>query len=187
VDVNSASRDIASALKDIMKTKGYTTLILVRGQSDLTPDQIRSLADEVTQVVFKPTSDAPLYLQNIYRLQEEALRNGTTRTYIRIGTGLYGEISVVFWGPKPTLNDLVEVAKYIRSRTGICGGTLYIKYAGTSLPVDMLLPYVGPQSHKPTINPDNSNNDYDSAFLYIIPLVTIPLVAGLLIVKKAIY
>ena len=144
IDALKASKQIAEALKGLMVVRGYTTLIVVRPLSDLTPGELEKAFERISKVVmgavFNPSSDAPQYLLKIAELQRRSLESKAPATYIQVGIGVYGSIGVVLWGPEPTEKDLVELAKWIRDKTGECTTPLYIQYAGPTplkpLPLD---------------------------------------------------
>ncbi|MEB3760259.1 MAG: hypothetical protein GSR81_05360 [Desulfurococcales archaeon] len=142
VDPVNASRPIAEALSDLMLSKGYDTLIIVRPVSDLSPSELNDAFNKVSSIVLgavqEPPEDAPLYLQQIIKLQRAAIENSTGETYISVGLGAYGSIGIEIWGPQPTVKDLEEIAKWIRDRTGECTAPLYIEYNGpTPLKADL--------------------------------------------------
>ena len=168
VDVEAAAREIAEALKDLMTSRGYTTLVVVRALSDLTPGQLeqayRKISDTIMEAVLGMFADVPSYLARIAELQKRALEEGTGASYITVGLGVYGAVKIHLWGPKPSLGDLVELARWVRDASGVCDAPLYIVYHGPKPPI--MEPLIGGgDDHAQAVqanNPHSPNSRADS-------------------------
>ena len=161
VDPLEASKRIAGALRSLMATRGYTTLVVVRALSDLPPSELEKAFERVSGAVmgavFNPPNDAPQYQLKIAELQRRALESGTRAKYITVGIGAYGSIGVTLWGPEPTKKDLEELARWIRDKTGECTAPLYILYGGPTPPqAQLLLDEAEQTASSPTRDPTSS-------------------------------
>lgn len=68
-----------------------------------------------------------------------AIETDTGKTYISIGLGAYGPIGIEIWRPQPTLKEAIELAKWIRDKTGECTTPFYIEYNGPNPRTGILL------------------------------------------------
>jgi len=138
VDLLVASREIAGALKDLLSSQGYTTLVVVRAVSGVPPSKLEksfnSVSDAVLRALHETPAAAPEYLRLIMDLQRASMREGSGATYIMVGLDVYGSIGIIVYGPEPREGDLEALARWVRDRSGECEAPLYILYAGSTPP-----------------------------------------------------
>ncbi len=125
VDALKISKPIALALKPVLTANGYNTLVVVRGfySPNTTLDKLWEAFDKFSYIVMRlpmnnSANDTPSYLRQITQLQEQAIREHQTKSYISVGLGVYGSIGIDFWGPKPSKTQVCNLVKWIRDKAG---------------------------------------------------------------------
>lgn len=106
----------------------------------------------------------PRYLVQLVELENEARAQGVNKVYISTAIDPYGYVGVIVWGPRLSLGDLVELARWVRDASGVCDAPLYIVYHGPKPPI--MEPLIGGgDDHAQAVqanNPHSPNSRADS-------------------------